>query len=181
MTYITPEQIRQDKSFFIDDRNINRLMDRPLLSYKVKSIKLGMILRTIAATNIISTLENTRVYKFLKGDDKGKSAYRDYIRLCNNASFRSESAYNSLIENFSNNDYDIKKGAIVLDQYNLLLDGQHRACILLKKYGRNYKVDVVQFEYAENKTGLRALRKIMKIKVANLRALLLCCLGVNPA
>ena len=146
MPYITKEELVNDKRFYIDERNINRLIkEHPVKSYSVRYIKVGMILRKYSHCNNVAPLCQTNVYKYLEGGEDGKKAYEEFRKICNYSPLRSEDIYNNLIEQIENSDYDLHKGAIVVDQYNLILDGMHRSSILLHKYGANHKIQVVQF------------------------------------
>lgn len=138
------EKLAHDKRLFIDERNLNRLSSESDYDhYSIDIVKVGNILRKEEETGRIIMLRDTRVYAYLKGTDEGREKYRDYCDFCN-VSFRNESEYNLLIENMKTNPYDIVKGAIVIHQYNLILDGQHRSCILLLLYGPKYVVKVVR-------------------------------------
>lgn len=174
MAYITKEELINDKRFYVDERNIERLMQQPILRYDVKKKKIGTLLRTRANTNRIVTLDQTRVYAYLTGTPKGTKEYDEYVDICN-VSFRNRAAYDSLIDEMENTPYDIKKGAIVINQDDLIYDGQHRSCYLMYKYGPNFKVDVLQIIYESDKgIGLIILKS--KILMAKLRAIVICLL-----
>ena len=49
-----------------------------------------------------------------------------------------------LEKSIDENGYDPSKCAIVLDKNNIVVDGQHRSCILYYKYGGNYAVKVIR-------------------------------------
>ncbi len=172
MAYITKEELINDKRFYIDERNIERLMHRPILRYEVKRKKIGTLLRTRANTNKIVTLYQTRVYAYLKGTPKGVKEYDEYIDICN-VSFRNRAAYDSLIVDMEKTPYDITKGAIVINQDDLIYDGQHRSCYLLHKFGPNYNVDVLQLFYESDK-GMGHIILKYKIIVAKFKAVLNC-------
>ena len=174
MKYITKDELKQDDSFFIDDRNINRLLnDHPVRKYRIKYIKVGMILRKLSQEFRVVPLCYTNVYRYLEGGEEGKKAYDEFIKICNYSPLRSEEIYNNLIQQIENADYDIKRGAIVVDQYNLILDGMHRSSILLHKYGANHRIQVVQF-YNEYHLGPILILTRIKIVLANLKAWLYC-------
>lgn len=174
MAYITKEDLINDKRFFIDDRNINRLLnDHPVKGYRMKYIKVGMILRNTSNCNSIVPLCQTYVYKYLKGGEEGKKAYEEFRKICNYSPLRSEKIYDNLIRQIDNSDYDLKKGAIVVDQYNLILDGMHRSSILLRKYGANHKIQVVQF-YNAYKIRPAFVLTIIKTFLAKIKAWRYC-------
>lgn len=174
MSYITKEELVNDNRFYIDERNINRLiMDHPIKSYCLKSIKVGMILRKHSYCNSVVPLCKTNVYKYLNGGEEGKKAYEEFKRICNYSPLRSEEIFNNLIEQIESSDYDIQKGAIVVDQYNLVLDGMHRSSILLHKYGANHKIQVVQFKNVYSIRPAFFLTRINTVK-AYIKAWLYC-------
>lgn len=174
MAYITKEELINDKRFYIDDRNINRLLnDHPVKSYQVTFIKVGMILRKLSNCDNIVPLNQTYVYKYLEGGEVGKRAYEEFRKICKYSPLRSEEIYDNLIQQIGNTDYDIKKGAIVVDQYNLILDGMHRSSILLRKYGANHIIQVVRFD---NVYSLRPFFFLTRIKtvIAYIKAWVYC-------
>lgn len=174
MANITREELIKDKRFYIDDRNINRLLnDHSVKEYRVKYIKVGMILRKISNCNSIVPLCQTYVYKYLEGGEEGKKAYEEFRKICNYSPLRSEEIYNKLIKQIDDSDYDLKKGAIVVDQYNLILDGMHRSSILLRKYGANHRIQVVQFYNAYTIRPVFLLTRIKTI-IANIKAWIYC-------
>ena len=142
--------------------------------FEVKKKKIGTLLRTRANKNRIVTLYQTRVYAYLTGTSKGVKEYDEYIDICN-VSFRNRAAYDSLIAEMEKTPYDIKRGAIVINQDDLIYDGQHRSCFILYKYGPNFKVDVLQLFYEGDKgIGLVILKS--QILLAKLRAFMICLL-----
>ena len=144
------DDIKKEKGFFVDDRNLNRLFRSPIESYSVISFFVGDILRvTDDKYQRVVSLYDTPVYNFLNDTQEGVNQYRQY---CDHyrVSFRTEQCFNHLIEEMSSSDYDVKKGILVIDQYGVIADGQHRACILLKKYGPYYKVNVLRIVWKQN-------------------------------
>lgn len=173
MGFITKEIIRNDGRFYIDDRNIERLMQTPIIRYDVKFKKVGMLLRTRANSNRVVNLDQTRVYAYLTGTQEGKKEYDEYIRICN-VPFRNRDVYNDLIEEMSRNPYDIKRGAIVIDQNGFIYDGQHRSCYLLYKYGPNYRVEVLQLTYKRKENWMSRFIFCFILLPAEFRAMWLC-------
>ena len=49
-----------------------------------------------------------------------------------------------LSENFISEGYDVKKGIIIIDINNKILNGNHRYCLLLQEYGGDHKIEVKQ-------------------------------------
>ena len=144
---VTKDEIKNDNRFFIDDWNLDRIMRRPVLSYEICPIKLGNIWRIINRTPI--PLCETDIYKYLDGSAESRKNYEDYCSspLCEGNSYRGVEVYNSLIHTMETTGYDMKKGAVFVDQLNFIQEGQHRSCILLHNYGPEYKIDVVKIHY----------------------------------
>lgn len=139
------EDLHNDTRFYIDERNVQRLLaNGGGQKYTTIFVGVGSIMRSLDGK--ITSLYCTDVYAYLQGTEEGKKKYEDYCKLCN-VSFRTEQNYADLITEIDKTEYDIKKGAIVIDENNFILDGQHRACILLKKYGPFYKVEVVKMYF----------------------------------
>ena len=170
---ISKEDLIKDSRFYIDSRNLDRLTHRRILSYDVKRKKVGMILREVPDTTQIVTLNKTRVYAYLSGTNEGEKVYDEYVRLCN-VPFRNREAYDKLIDEMSKNPYDITKGAIIVNQDDIIYDGQHRCCYLLYKYGPNYKVDVLKLSYEKSSERISGYLYRLKLLIAKSRALLFC-------
>lgn len=96
----------------------------------------------------IYSLQECSPYKFLETRDE--KIYQQYIQknidvgnlpkntTCNVKQFI------ELEKSILENGYDPKNNVIVVDENNLILDGQHRSCILLYHYGSDYEVIAVQ-------------------------------------
>lgn len=157
--------LKYDDRFFIDDRNIERLCENTVYKYEVIEIPLGKILREHEVTGAFMGLNETNVYRYLSGTPKGVAAYKEFVDYCN-VPFRSFECYDRLIDEVEKTGgYNIKKGAIVVDQDFFIMDGMHRSCFLLKKFGPKYKVGVVKLYYSKNRRApLRKLR-IVKVRI----------------
>lgn len=165
------ETFKCDKRFYIDSRNMDRLTTKKIKKYKIEKIMIGKILRDLSYRKKgIVNLNDTFVYAYLNGDEKGLRKYQEYCQICN-VNFRSKNEYDKLIKELSLNNYDILKGAICVDYNNLILEGQHRACIILKKYGPRYKIPVVKILYNE-KMSLKGMIKLAIAKIKNMLFLL---------
>lgn len=141
---VTTEMLKQDNRFHIDDFNLDRLVSsNEIIRYEVSEIEVGKILMSTAGK--ITSLQDTVVYKYLDDHAGFTQDYQDY---CSKYGARNKQRtlenYDLLIRDFSDDVYDLQKGAIVINQFNLVVDGQHRSCILLKRYGPKYKIKVVK-------------------------------------
>ena len=141
-------KMEQDPRFFVNNETMDSLFaNHTIYDYRIEEIPVGKIRRTVKKK--IYKLEDTINYKVLVNRYDGKmiKEYNDYSRMTNNTkdnSSRSLKTYDSLINTFTIEDYSLEKGAIIVNQYNFIVDGLHRSCILLDKYGPNYKIEVVK-------------------------------------
>ena len=74
----------------------------------------------------------------------------EYINYCNDDDNlidnhnHSLQTFNNIMRELEKSSYSIKKGAIVINQYNCIMDGVHRCSYLLARYGPDYKIEVVK-------------------------------------
>jgi len=138
----TIDDIRNDPRFYIDERNLQRLFaNGGGQKYEVVFVRIGSILRNIEER--ITTLYETDVYPYLLGKEQGRQRYINY---CDKYPImrKNEDTYKKLIREMASQEYDIHRGAIVVDEYNFILDGLHRSCITLYKHGPFFKVQVLK-------------------------------------
>lgn len=132
------------ESFYIDPFNLERIFkDNTFTRLRIKNIKVGKIIMPYPGAYI--KLEESPVYKFLSGEENDINNYAYYCEKYGKAnSNRTVDSYKTLINEFTVGSYDINRGIIVVNQANVLLDGQHRSCLLLNKYGRNHIIQVLE-------------------------------------
>lgn len=153
------EDFQADDRFYVDAWNLKRIMVMPVRNYSVCKIRIGDIIRELEGN--IYRLEDTDVYRYLDGSESSKAVYREYCLTNGGAnSNRREDSYNTLIKELSKKGYDIKKGAIFVNQYNMVQEGQHRCCVLLYLYGPEKMIDVVKLHYG----GLRIRQRVRYLK-----------------
>ena len=153
---VTKEVLKGDDRFYIDDWDLERFIaHKEITKYRVKNIKVGNILRKLHRR--IYPLNESDVYKCLEQDAITKEDYERYRKYCFGDDYEHHTLENfrTLQEDLKSQDYDIKKGAIVVDQFNCIIDGQHRSCILLMKHGPNYVIPVVEVTYKKAGRGMR--------------------------
>ena len=96
---ITKEELVQDNRFYIDDWNMDRLLERPVRRIKIKKIKLGNINRYLGLK--IMGLQETDVFRYLEGNAESKELYQNYCdKYCSDNNFRGSVFYERLIEDF---------------------------------------------------------------------------------
>ena len=104
--------------------------------YDIINIKLGDIKRRWWDKKIYN-LNECSPYKYLHGNIESYKSYcKENIQKCQFD--MSEDRFNRLIKSMDAG-FDSKFMPII-DKYNIIMDGQHRCCILLYKYGPNYEV-----------------------------------------
>lgn len=139
--------LSHDNRFFIDDENLSYLRTLGVRKYDIDSIELGQILRDY--DDGLYPICHALPYRFITHPDDAKTReeYKQYCRLSRNqigTDDRSVETFLSLKKEVLANGYDLSQGAIVVDQFNIILEGQHRCCILLSEYGENHRVNVVR-------------------------------------
>jgi hypothetical protein len=134
------------------------ISQRKILDYEVTNIRLGDIRRNFHDEGPL--LNQTRPYKYMMTGDT--QFYVDYIYVNNpsdsdfwetrdpDSVLKDElSRIDRLAANMEKNGYDPQKGIIVVrNPDNEILDGQHRACWLLKKYGPDKTIPVLRLTLA---------------------------------
>lgn len=141
-------QMENDSRFKINDEAMESLFKNHLIyDYKLDKIPLGRIRRTIGKK--IYKLEDTINYKLIIDRNNAflNEEYNIYSTEENNLkdnSSRSLATFNALIDRLNKEEYSLKKGAIIVNQFNFIIDGLHRSCILLSQYGEEHIIEVVR-------------------------------------
>jgi hypothetical protein len=82
-------------------------------------------------------------YKFLFGDENGYIEYINFINKFTSFQKHSVSKFKNLIESLDKHGYN-NKNIIFVDIQNNIIAGKHRASWLYKKYGGDFKIDVIR-------------------------------------
>ncbi len=96
------------------------------------------------------TLDEVSPYKYLQTRDKRiyeeyvRKNYREFNGLVPEDIDTSPTRFEALEQSINKNGYDPSKCVIVLDKNNIIIDGQHRSCILYYKYGGDFTIKVVR-------------------------------------
>lgn len=151
---VTKEEILSDDRFTVNTQVPDRLFKEKIKKIEVVEVPLGKLLCYYGEG--ILFLKETDIFHYLDDDEDGKKMYEHYCEKYR-SSFRTIANYKALIDEMNTFEYDIKKGAIVINQLGIILDGQHRCSILLKKYGAQHRISVVKFHYNNHLLGLRWL------------------------
>lgn len=144
---VSKQEIENDDRFFINNVTLTDIFRRvDIKRYKLREVNIGRLRHNYGK---LMAIYETIPYKYLDNPTNEK-CIKDYSEYCKISDVkkdnpdRSINCYNSLMNRFSDDVYDIKKGAIVIDQFYRIQDGVHRSCILYKKFGKDYKVQVLQ-------------------------------------
>jgi len=133
-------RIRLDDEFFYSFLEMRRVQ-----KYEIVQIALGDINRYWKGK--FYKLWEVSPYKYLDGDNE---AYRNYCEVNQKVSPASPQMsverYEALRRSIEKNDFD-ERYMPVIDRQNGILDGQHRSCLLLHKYGREHLVTVLRLYY----------------------------------
>jgi acetyltransferase-like isoleucine patch superfamily enzyme len=150
-----------DKRFCINTQVPDRLFKGNISSYEIVEIPLKNL--WCYQGERLMRVNETNIYKFLDEPENSRFFYKLYCTKYPSGN-SNDTNYNSLTQQLDNIDYDITKGAIVINQLEIILDGQYRCSILLKKYGPDFKIKVVKIKYCNPLLGLRKLLYLRKIK-----------------
>lgn len=134
-------RLLDDSRFVLDDDFVYRVLEkRMVVKYDVARLKLGDIRRQRADGTICALVE-CEPYKCLKGDQEG---YEAYCRAN-----RELSGFEMTPDRFvrlqkSMVTFDPRHMPVVRGTDNVVVDGQHRCCILLDRHGPDYEIEVVR-------------------------------------
>lgn len=132
-------QDRLDDEFFWFSLE-NRLIKKcEIVNLPIKNIKRKWL------DNIIP-IKECAPYRYLVTGDA--AVYEEYAAVnekrFENVPQMSIDRFNQLIKSISRSDFDGTSKLIVVNEDNVIMDGQHRCCYLLYKYGENYQVPVLR-------------------------------------
>lgn len=138
-------RLLEDNRFTLDDEFFYRSLEhRKVKSWEIIHIPLNTIIRKWFDGTYYSLTE-CAPYKYLKGDVEVYDEYCKYHHD-NNLPDMTRNRFNKLIKSIKNDGYN-PKNIIVINQSNILLDGQHRACCLMHLYGEDYATDVLKIHF----------------------------------
>ena len=157
------EELLSDKRFKIDSYALNNhLQISKIISYEIVNIPVGSILRQ----------KNNRIFNIKYSDPSMYLQTKnidEYNKYCKHLTVKGDKEhhnieiFNELIKSIDKEDYDISKGIIVINQLNIIMDGQHRAAIILNKYGEDFVIPVLRIKYS--RLGIRTLFNYLRYKI----------------
>ncbi|MDT2459464.1 rhamnan synthesis F family protein [Enterococcus avium] len=146
----------------IDDEYFYWKLDNILVLYKERELEVGHLKypSDIHKKNIY--ISEAAPYKYLMGDEKKYQEYNKFHKE-NDLPIMTKERFNSLIESMESNGYS-QKNIILVDDRNVIFDGQHRACFLAYKYGLNHKIKVLQIRRITKKELVKIIVPKILIK-----------------
>lgn len=158
---LSPQRLLSDDRFEIDHDFFYRVLEnRKLLWYRVVRIRLDDI-RRLWDDGKSYSLAEVPPFRYLSDPKNGASVYDGYCRA-NGESHgfdMNELRFKSLIDSIEHDGFDQKK-IPVITRGNFIMDGQHRCCILLHKYGPDYEVTALKV-WLLGKSLRRSLGKLL--------------------
>lgn len=114
---------------------------------KIDNMKIGDIKRRRPQDDKVIKLKDSEPYLFLKDPKKNRSKYEKYCdyHIKNNLPNMSVERFENLIKSIKKEGFN-KKSPIIVDDKNIICDGQHRACILMYLNGEDYEIPVVRIK-----------------------------------
>ena len=149
-----------DNRFELDEVFFNRRVKfRKLYEYKITKMKLKDIRREWKGQ--ILSLEDVSPFKFLQGNVK---EYEEYCDVHQNQMGHDVSIvkFRELIKNIEEKGFERKK-IIVVGYNDEIVDGQHRCCYLLYKYGGEYEVDVLKVKLGKRKLWGKIMHTVFRL------------------
>lgn len=142
-------RLLEDNRFDLDEDFFYRTLEtKPIYKYEIIDIKLKDIRRIWNGKTL--KLSECAPYKYLA--EHQVSEYEKYCEYHhnNNLPEMSKERYDSLINSIEENGFN-SRNIIVINQDNVIQDGQHRSCCLLYKYGGEYTVKALKVYFLKER------------------------------
>lgn len=142
-------RLLDDERFDIDADFFYKTLElRKIKAYTLEKIKIGDIKRKWIDGKLYN-LSECAPFLYLSGN---KEAYQEYCQINGETSKfdMSEDRFDNLIKSMENG-FDERKVPVIHGPNNILMDGQHRLCYLLKKYGENHEVTCLHIDIIPRK------------------------------
>lgn len=144
----------------LDDKWFLWHMDNRLIVYKFVPIQIKDI-KCLLGNRVFRLIEGAP-YKYIsEGDISGYERYCEFHKD-NGLPLMTKERFDGLIESIDKDGYDERYISIIDDQ-NVLLDGQHRICILANKYGVESYIRVLKI-WDIKRIVVRMLVKLVRYK-----------------
>lgn len=137
-------RLLDDNRFIIDDNFFYRLVEsRQVDHYEITRIPIKEIKRIWEGKRI--PLSKCQPYRYLIGY---RNEYYDYCDFHRDSDLplMTKQRFDTLIASIEENGFN-DKYKVIINQDNVIQDGQHRACYYLYKYGEDYELEVLKIYY----------------------------------
>ena len=140
---LSPLRMLEDPRFILDDEFFYHALEMNIVrGYEVIRMKLKDIRRR-KLDGTICSLSECEPFLYLCGNESKYQEYCIHNRAASGYNMSKEK-FDALQESMARH-YDPKRMPVVQGPKYIIRDGQHRCCILLKKYGPDHEIDVVHF------------------------------------
>ena len=131
-----------DLPYEYDDEFFFWALDHFMVKYRTKKIRLGDLRYRMGKEGEIIPLSACVPYQYLQGN---REVYEEYCRIHEESGrpLMSPQRYDALIRSMEADSFD-GKHIIMVDEKNILKDGQHRACWLAHRYGLDHEIEVLE-------------------------------------
>ena len=131
-----------DLPYVYDDEFFFWALDHFMVSYRTKKMRVGDIRYRMGKEGEVIPLSECVPYRYLQGDT---AAYEEYCRIHAETErpLMSVERYDELISSMKEQGFD-EEHIIMVNEENIVKDGQHRACWLAWKYGLDHEVEVLE-------------------------------------
>ena len=134
-------RLLEDPRFDLDADFFYRVLEpRKVERYEVSKIRLGDIRRITNDGRIVPLVE-CEPFRYLRGETEAYDNYCRANRLSSGFAM-SPARFDALRESMS--EYDSRKMPVLWGDENILMDGQHRCCILLDRFGPDREIEVLR-------------------------------------
>lgn len=150
-------RLLDDDRFDLDSEFFYRTLEnKQVESWEIVNIPLNKIKRKWH-DGIYYSLNECSPYKYLDGNISAYEKYCEYHHQ-NNLPDMTRERFDTLIKSIDKNGFN-SRNIIVVNHSNILLDGQHRACCLMHRYGDDYRADVLRITITNHMDLLQNQRK----------------------
>lgn len=135
------EALMNDPRFMLDDEFYYRDVEHlRIKGYELTEVRLGEVRRRWF-DGTVKPLRECAPYRYLCGDKSAYDAYCAY-HASHTLSPMTKERFDALVQSIEKDGFDPCKPLVLRADYTIM-DGQHRACCLLKLYGEDYLAPAV--------------------------------------
>lgn len=161
LSKISSERLLSE-NFYINEEYFHWILDNKFIRYKVRTVEVGKLKYYSHRDKRDFFIKECVPYKYLLGD---KEVYKEYSQyhIDNNLPVMTSKRFDKLVRSIDKNGYD-DRNIIMVNERNMICDGQHRACYLAYKFGLDYKINVLEVEMINKKQLIKLfIPKFIKV------------------